>query len=182
MDGEYYRVLNPHTKALWDDGEHRSSNDSYPVQWPNKWKETDGSMNPADYPLDCGGFGRLHPDALAAFLAFAKAGGTTRVSQLSLGQKYLLGQLDGVCAWETRHEAWRWACLGDLRKTWIAVFRGEDATSLPEAGGVLVRRVNEVMDVLPAEDFAKKYDCPFEPEDEEGPNVDLPPTDPYDAR
>jgi hypothetical protein len=165
-------TVNPQsTRRRWGRGEFNSTHKSCPLEWQQKWLQ--GQTAAADYgPADLNCNTGLHTqDALNAFLAAAQAHG--------LGVPWpddvlvAVGQLEGICAWETKEQAWHYV-LGKLpdeaiddctiteeklAMSSVVEFTGDDlGVAIPEGqgeGGGRQVRVTHPGVIMPAQQFAE---------------------------
>ena len=154
----FYRILDEttlKTKQRWEQGNYTSSHGSAPTVWYDVWAGSQ-SEDIGDYKRDF--WWGIHTEA--AVQSFIDSMKCHKASDIWPQEELnATGELNGVCAWKTREEAWAHAILpGQLDDTWIVEFEGIEMCGLPEqAGGGVQVRVDAAGHIYSAEEFAKEY-------------------------
>jgi hypothetical protein len=160
----YFRVLySQEHYGCWScDPPANSSHHRPPTAWIEAWK-TIGNADEVDknYPLlceDCGKQVRFTARARETFLANP----TKDYSQCSPADAYLVGELDGVCAFFTAEGCLAWIS-GNPRFQRnpadfdFVAFEGEFVSGAPEDQGVVAKFVRKENGLMKVDQFKKDY-------------------------
>jgi hypothetical protein len=102
----FYRVVDMKllkTKQRWEQGKYTSSHGSAPSAWYDEWRAS-YSEDVEKYKLDYS-WGIHTKAAVRSFIKSIKSHENCGI--WSQNELNAAGELDGVCAWATREQAWR---------------------------------------------------------------------------
>lgn len=153
----YYRALvGEEYLRRWKTGYFHSSHFGAPSEWYQKWKDTN-SQNPLDYPTSCSN---------GVYTLRAKEYFISAINEIGFGKIWpigileIVGELDGICAFETPLEAYKYGRESDPgkdNKDFYVEFEGEYLGKAPEYKGVVAKVIKYDEIIYSNNEFRKKY-------------------------